>query len=331
MRGGKTAAVTGASGHLGANLIRLLLEDGWRVRALIHDDTRAVEGLDIECVRGEVLEPESLVIAFENVDVVFHLAGRISIGTRDRQEVEAVNIDGVRNVVDACLKCRVKRLIHASSFHAHVQEPLDKPLDESRQLLDTGYYPPYNYSKAEGERIVQSAIANGLDAVIVNPGGIIGPNDFKPSFFGNIIISMMKGNLPAIVDAGLGWVDARDVARAMINACDCADTGAKYMLGGDWVSLQEVAGKVASLAGVRPPAFTLPLWAARQIAPIAAYANRVMGRTPRFTPISIRELEGNRFISYEKAGKELQFHPRPLEETLADTVDWFSKNGYKTV
>ena len=140
------AAVTGAAGHLGANLVRSLLAKKWRVRALVRHDKRALEGLDIEHVQGDVLDKESLIKVFTGVDIVFHLAGRISVVTYDRKEVEAVNITGVQNVVDACIATGVKRLVHTSSFHAHKQEPLNQPMDESRPLLKEGKYPPYDHS-----------------------------------------------------------------------------------------------------------------------------------------------------------------------------------------
>jgi len=322
------AAVTGASGHLGANLVRTLLDRKWQVRAIVRHDIRALEGLDIERVSGDVLDEESLQRAFTSVNVVFHLAGRISIVSRDRKEVEAVNITGVRNVVKACIATGVKRLVHTSSFHAHKQEPLDEPLDESHPLLGPGRYPPYNHSKAEGERIVRAAIGEGLDAIIINPGGMLGPNDFKPSYFGTTILSLASGKLPALVNAGLCWVDIRDVAEGMINACEHAKAGSKYILSGNWVSLVYIAQQVANITGVRPPRVVLPMWIAKSSAPLATFFDRIRGRRPLFTPISMKELESNPHISYAKAVRELGYKPRPLEQTISETVDWFQRNGF---
>jgi dihydroflavonol-4-reductase len=321
------AAVTGASGHLGANLIRALLDRKWQVRALIYHDKRALDGLDIECVPGDVLNEESLKQAFTGADVVFHLAGRISVVTWDRKEVEEVNITGVRNVVEACKTAGVKRLIHTSSFHAHQQKPLDEPLDESRPLLDTRY-PPYDYSKAEGEKIVRAAIKNGLDAVIINPGGMLGPNDFKPSYFGSTLLSIARGKLPALVDAGLSWVDNRDVVNGMIQACEHAKPGSKYILSGHWVTLKYVAHYIAGITGVSPPRIAVPMWAAKASAPVATFFDRIRGRHPLFTPISLKELESNPNISHEKASRELGYEPRPLEQALKDTIDWFRSHGF---
>ena len=320
------AAVTGASGHLGANLIRALTGRKLQVKALVHRDTRALEGLDIERVPGDVLDAGSLKQAFEGADVVFHLAGRISILKSERKEVEAINITGVRNVVETCISTGVKRLIHTSSFHAHQQEPLNEPLDESRPLHE-GSYPPYDHSKAEGERIVRAAIDKGMDAIIINPGGMLGPNDFKPSYFGSTLLSIARGKMPALVDAGLCWVDIRDVAQGMINACEHAEPGAKYILSGHWVTLKYVAEQVAGITGVNPPRIILPMWAAKASAPLAMFFDQVRGRRPLFTPISLKELESNPNISYEKASRELGYEPRPLEKAIADTIEWYRFHG----
>lgn len=322
------AAVTGAAGHLGANLVRSLMNRDWEVKAIVHHDMKALEGLNIECVSGDVLDEESLKRAFDGVDVVFHLAGRISIVSWDSQIVEAVNIGGVRNVVNACKTTGVKRLVHTSSFHAHKQEPLNEPLDESRPLLEPGRYPAYNRSKAEGERIVRAASEEGLDAIIINPGGMLGPFDFKPSHFGTIIISMATGKLPALVNAGLCWVDIRDVAEGMINACEHGEAGAKYVLSGKWVSLVHIAQQIATITGVKPPPVVLPMWIAKSSAPLATFLSRVISKRPLFTPIAMKELESNPDISYAKANRELGYEPRPLEQTLSDTIDWFQRNGF---
>ena len=321
------ATVTGASGHLGANLVRALIDRKWKVRALIHHETRSLEGIDIERVTGDVLDEGSLKQAFAGTDIVFHLAGRISIVSWDRKEVEAVNITGVRNVVAACEATGVERLVHVSSFHAHRQEPLDEPLDESRSLHE-GRYPPYDYSKAEGERIVRTAVKKGLNAVIINPGGMLGPNDFKPSYFGSTLLSIAKGKLPALVDAGLCWVDIRDVAKGMIKACEKAEPGAKYLLSGRWVTLKYIAQQVAGITGVSPPRIVLPMWAAKAGALPAMLFDRIRGRRPLFTPISLKELESNPDISYDKASRELGYEPRPIEQALADTIAWFQSYGF---
>ena len=322
------AAVTGASGHLGANLVRALITRGWKVRALVHCDARALEGLSVDRVSGDVLDEESLNLAFGGVDVVFHLAARISVVRWDRKQVEAINVAGVQCVVNACISAGVKRLVHTSSFHAQTQEPLDETLDESRPLIDSNSSPPYNRSKAAGERIIRAAILNGLDAVIITPAGMIGPYDFQPSHFGATLLAMAQGKLPVIIDAGLDWVDTRDVADTMIRACDHAKGGAKYILGGHWANLKDIARQVSQITGTRPPKIVLPLWLAKSSAPLVSALDRIRQKRPLFTSISMKELESNRNLSHMKASKELGYKPRPLQDTITDTIDWFKVNGF---
>jgi len=322
------ALVTGASGHLGANLVRELISRGWNVRALVHRDTRAIEGLDVEKVHGDILEPESLKKALSGIDCVFHLAARISVSARDHEKVERMNIDGVGNIVNACIEAGIKRLVHTSSFHALQQKPLNVPLDEFRPLFDAGRYPPYNYSKAEGERIVRSAARRGLDAVIIHPTGIIGPFDYTPSHFGATLVMIAGGQFPAAIDAGLDWVDARDVASGMVSACEKGEQGASYIMGGHWISIKEVFRQASEFAGRKCPGLTLPLWLAGAAAPCVTAFDRLRGRRPLFTTISTKELNSNPNVSHEKASRELGYQPRPFDETLNDTLKWFEANGY---
>ncbi|MCX6012535.1 MAG: NAD-dependent epimerase/dehydratase family protein [Chloroflexi bacterium] len=322
------ATVTGASGHLGGNLVRALVSRGWKVRALVHHDTRAIDGLNLEIVEGDVLYDEHLRRAFRGVDVVFHLAAHISVINRDRKQVEAININGVQNVIDSCFAEGVKRLVYTSSFHAHEQEPLEEPFDESRPLCDSGKLPPYNRSKAEGERLIQAAISNGLDAIIIIPVGIIGPYDFNPSHFGAILLAMARGKLPVIVNAGLDWVDARDVADGMINACQLSKYGESYILSGHRSSLKDIARQASKITGKNPPKIVLPFWMAKSSAPFVEAVDRIRKKRPLFTSISIKELDSNKSVSHAKASRELGYQPRPLQDTIADTIEWFKLNGF---
>ena len=150
-----TVVVTGASGHLGINLVRALVADKRPVRVLVHVNHKTLEGLGVEIVQGNVSDIESLNRAFDGADVVYHLAGRISLLKSDWPLVEKVNVLGTRNVIEACRRTGVKRLVHFSSIHALQQEPLDTPVNESRPLVEGSKYPPYDRSKAAGQRVQQ--------------------------------------------------------------------------------------------------------------------------------------------------------------------------------
>ncbi len=148
-----------------------------------HLDHEALDGLPVEVVHGDVCHVEDIEAACEGVDVVFHLAATISIETGSRHLVEAVNIQGTRNMVEACLSRSVRRIVHFSSIHAFDQTPLTQPLTENRGPVKSPC-PPYDWSKAAGEEIVRMAVAEcGLDAVIINPTAIIAPVSTDLSFW----------------------------------------------------------------------------------------------------------------------------------------------------
>ncbi|OGN92849.1 MAG: hypothetical protein A2Z75_07290 [Chloroflexi bacterium RBG_13_50_10] len=324
----KTTVVTGATGHIGANLVRALLAQGRYVRVLLHVNQRAVEGLEVEIARGDVRDLASLRDAFRGADVVYHLAGRISLSMGDWPLLEAVNIAGTRNVVEACLRCGVRRLVHFSSIHAITQEPLDVPVDESRPLVESRRCPPYDRSKAAGEKEVRRGIERGLDAVIINPTAVIGPYDFEPSYLGEALIDLACRKLPALVNGGFDWVDVRDVVAGAMRAEECAATGTKYVLSGHWVSVSGLAAIVEESTSVPPPRLVCPLWLAHVGAPFTVALARLTGGRPLYTNVSLRALKSNHNISHEMATRDLDYNPRPFRETVVDTVRWFEENGY---
>jgi dihydroflavonol-4-reductase len=322
-----TTVVTGASGHIGANLVRSLLAKGRPVRALIHRNTQAIEGLNVEIVQGDICDQASLYDAFNGADVVYHLAAHISILTDESPLLELVNGIGTRNVVEACLYCGVRRLIHFSSIHALVQKPLDVPVDESRPLVESGDCTHYDLSKAAGEQEIRQGIENGLDAIILNPTAIVGPYDYEPSLFGEALLALAHGRLPVLITGGYNWVDVRDVVEGAVRAEERAPAGARYLLSGEWVSLSDVASIVAQITGAPAPSFVCPVWLGRLAAPIITVCHRRKGKRALYTSASIKALQSNRNISHEKASRDLDYYPRPFRETITDTLRWFEANG----
>ena len=323
-----TVIVTGASGHVGANLVRALLDHGRKVRVLVHKYRRGFEGLDVEEVQGNVLDIESLERAFQNTDVVYHMAGYITLQMDEWPLCKAINVDGTRNVVNACLKTGVKRLIYGSSINALSQEPKNTLIDESRPLVNSEQYPPYDRSKAAAEREVGRGAGNGLDAVILNITGVLGPYDYRPSIAGKLIIDYIHRNVPAIVQGGSDWVDVRDVVFGALQAEKYAPAGSKYLLSGHWISLYDFGLLVEDVTGIKAPRIDVPMWLARFGVPFVNIYGHLTNSNPRFTTISLNALESHRNISHKKASDELDYHPRPLKETVKDTVRWFDENGY---
>jgi dihydroflavonol-4-reductase len=293
---------------------------------LVHRDRRALEGVDVELVHGDVRDLYSLQQAFRGAQVVYHTAAYVSILMNEWPRLQAVNVAGTQNVVRACLECGVGRLVHFSSIHALEQEPLHVPIDESRPLAEACAM-PYSRSKAAAERAVREGIAQGLDAVLLNPTAILGPYDYRPSHTGQVLLAIAKGRLPALVPGGFDWVDVRDVVAGAMRAEGRAPAGARVLLSGHWRSVRDLAAMVASITGVRAPRLVCPTFLARVGAPFATALAQLTGRRPLFTRAALDALQSNPQVSHERAARDLGYRPRPLSRTLYDTFEWFKEAG----
>ena len=317
--------ITGTSGLVGGNLVRALLAQGQSVPALVHHDRRALDGLDVKTHLADLNDPASLEQAFQGAQIVYHLASSISIRMDNWNELERINVNGTRHVVNACLHCGVQRLVYFSSIHAYCQEPFDQPLDEERPLLTDGHIPPYERSKAAAELIVRQAADRGLDAVIIIPTAILGPYDFRPSYIGQALELLARGRIPALVRGGYDWVDVRDVVNGAIQAERLAPRGSRYILSGHWRSLRDVARATAAICGSPAPLLTAPTWLADLAQPALAKLAQLNGSQPLFTRAMLKALRSNHHISHARATRELGYAPRPFQQTLADTLGWFEK------
>ncbi|MHB9033506.1 MAG: NAD-dependent epimerase/dehydratase family protein [Anaerolineae bacterium] len=319
--------VTGATGHLGCNLVRSLLAHGYKVRAMIHTNRMGLDDLPVEQVNGDVRDVDSLVKAMQDIDIVFNCAGYISILRTEGKQLDQVNVAGVRNVVAACQRAGIKRLAHFSSIHSLMQEPFGETLDETRTLVSSLHRPPYDLSKAAGERIVRAAVNEGLDAVIINPTAIIGPYDYRPSHVGQVLIDLCQRHLPALVNAGFDWVDVRDVAEGSVRVAEKAPAGGIYLLSGHWHPFAYLAQLVQETTGVKLPKLTLPLWVANVGAPFTTAWAKLRHERAVMTSVSLEALRSNRHISHERATALFGYSPRPLKDTVYDTLHWFAAQG----
>ncbi len=322
------AAVTGASGHVGAALSRALLAAGDTVRLLVREDTRALEGLNAERFRADLTDPESLRRAFQGVEIVYHLAASIPLDRRHIETMRRINVEGTRHVIRACRDCSVRRLIYFSSIEALADLKSLKPTDESNPLAGPRDTTKYGLTKAEAVRVVMKAVEEDLDAVILLPTAIVGPHDYKPSHLGRALLDLYHKRLPALIRGGFNWVDVRDVAEATIAAGHKARRGERYIISGTWKSIAQMAklvGEVTGRDGSRP---VLPVWAARAAAGIVGGLPGLRSRYPAFTPEALIAIGKHREVSCAKARAELDYRPRPLEQTLRDTFGWFQERGF---
>ena len=175
---------------------------------------------------------------------------------------------------------------------------------------------------------MEAGIARGLDAVILNPTAMLGPYDYKPSYFGQALIQLARGRIPALVPGGFDWVDVRDVVAGAMRAEEVAPPGARYLLGGHWHTIREVAELAAAFTGRAAPLVTVPLGLAALVAPLMMQAAVWAVTPPVYTRATLRMLAGNRRVSHEKASRELGYTARPLAESVGDALAWFREQGY---
>jgi len=321
-------AVTGANGHVGVNLCKSLIEQGHQVKALTHKHEQGLSSIPVEIINGDVLDPKSLRPLFDETEVVFHLAAKISIEGDRTGMVKKINTEGPRNILALAREFKIKRLIHFSSIHAFQQHPLGHLLDETRPLVEHEGF-AYDRSKAAGERAVMEAVKNGLDAVVLSPTAIIGPADPEPSLIGNAVIDIYNHKIPSLVPGGYDWVDVRDITTAAINAIDMGKTGEKYLLSGHWHSLEEFSALIQLHSGRKTVHTVLPIWIARVGLPFITLYSKISRVKPLYTSESLTIItEGNRDISNAKARKTLNFTPRPLSATIEDFLFWLKSNSY---
>lgn len=322
----KKVAVTGASGHIGANLVRELLGRGYEVVALVRKSSHALEGLDIQRVFGELSNRRSLCETFRGADQVYHLAAYISIQSGENEKLEETNVEGTRNILEACQSEGVSTLVYFSSIHALELEPLDQAVTEDNPLLGdrTGRGGDYDYSKAKAERLVRQNDCETLGTRIIYPTAVLGPNDFRLSLFGQAITKMANGRLPASVSGGFNWVDVRDVAWGAVEASEKGVDKDRFILSGHYLPMTEVADIIAGLTGVAAPRFICPAWLAGLFAPMMGLWARLRGEAPIYTRDSLAALHTNKVMSHAKATRELGYQPRPFQHSMRGALEFYA-------
>ena len=322
-------AVTGGGGRLGCALVRALLARGDQVKVLEpgRGTPASLMGLKAEILHGSVLHADSVAALVEGADLVFHLAAKVNLD-RDRDgSIYAVNFEGTRNVAEACLARRI-RLVHCSSHHALALKPFDIPHDESKPLALNDPC-DYHRTKALGEQLVRGMVRDrGLNAVIINPGSMTGPDDYEPSLIGKALLDLYHRRIPALMEVVSDYVDARDVAAGALAAAERGRNGEGYLLTGIVHDMRELMAMWQDLTGVAMPRIVLPIWVGWAMLPMTLATARLTGKAPLFSAGVLRAAVSSRIVSHDKAKRELGFVPRPARDSLADALEFYRAQGW---
>ncbi len=319
--------VTGATGLVGNNVVRTLLDRGQAVRVLVREssDPRPLEGLQAEVVCGDVRDVDSVRRACEGADVVIHAAGYVRIGWREPDLYRAINVDGTRHVAEAA-RVAGARMIHVSSVDTLGPGSPDVPASEESppgKSVDC----PYVVTKREAERVLFEQIEQGLDAVIVNPGSMLGPWDWKPSS-GRVLLEVARGWARLAPIGGINYCDVRDVAETILSAVERGATGRRYILGGENLTYLELFRLLAEVSGVRAPwgrAGPIVRIVAGRIGDLVGY---MTGNEPVVNSAATAMSCLPKYFTSARAQAELGYRPRPVRQAAEAAWKWFTNFGY---
>ena len=318
----KTISITGGTGHLGINLIKALLDEEYKVKALIRNSSFPFIHPLLTWVKGDLSNLEALSQLTDKSDAIIHCASAISLGEMDHDTVYEVNVNGTKNLIQSCLQKPI-RFIYISSSTA-TEDPLQNEVfDENRPYRsDKAFF--YAWTKAQSEILVlENVEKNDLDAIIIRPTAIVGPEDPGPSRFGRTILDLSKGKLPFITNGGYNMVDVRDLSRTIINSISMAKKGGVYLTGGQYISLKELARiacrtKTPSLLSIDLLIKFLPfIKIYDQFFKLKWPINKESLTTLKYAP---------KRMDCSKAIKELGHSNRETQHSIKDLIQWFNEN-----
>ena len=317
--------VTGGTGFVGANLIRLLLKQGYEVRALVRPQSSLenLKSLEIEIVTGD-LNDSNLAQQMSGCQVLFHVAAQYSLWQCDRDLLYRSNVLGTRNILECARQAGIERTIYTSSVAA-IGVKQDGIADETYQSPVEKLVGDYKKSKYYAEQEAVQAVQQGQDIVIVNPSTPIGAFDLKPTPTGEIIVRFLQRQMPFYLDTGLNLVDVQDVAQGHILALTKGKTGDRYILGNQNVTFKQLLGKLEQITGLPAPKYTIPYWLPYSVAWLEENVLAKFGRQPTVALDGVRMSQQKMFYDPSKAVTELGLPQSNTDLALEAAVQWFQR------
>lgn len=317
-------AITGGSGVVGGAVVRHLVDGGASVTGLARspDAEAVVESLGAVPARGHVLDPDALTHAFGGAEVVYHVAGVNEMCSSDPDHMYRINVEGTRAVVRACAAAGVRRLVHTSSA-VTIGEPRGVVATESTPHRGS-YLSDYERSKHHAEQVA-FAEAGPLEVVAVNPSSVQGPG--RAGGTGAIVLDVLRGRLPALIESDVSIVDIDDCARGHLLAAESGAPGRRYLLSGFTTSVSEAVARAAAVLERPIDARMVPIWAARAAVRVADTAARLVGRRAPFCPEMIRVVAHGHRYDGSRATRELGLDYTSPDATIRRMVEWFRHEG----
>jgi dihydroflavonol-4-reductase len=325
--------LTGAAGYLGSNISRALVEQHKDLRVLVLKGDPAEDRVphEAEIINGDLLDKDSLEKFFtaskDTELIVIHCASMVTVSPELTPKLFAVNVTGTKNIINKCIEHNVKKLVYVSSTGAISELPKGQLIQEVASFDPSVIIGGYGQTKAEATQLVLDAVKeHGLDASIVFPSGIAGPNDYGNGYFTNVIIDYVNGKMPGGIAGSFNAVDVRDLAAGVIACTKKGRKGEGYILSNCAVSMAELFHLISRYTGAREVTMILPVSVAKFFAFVAGIVSRFTGKPGLLTPYAIYNLERNNNFSCRKAEQELGFTVRPFDETIRDMAMWLYRD-----
>ncbi|TFI55435.1 NAD-dependent epimerase/dehydratase family protein [Mastigocladus laminosus UU774] len=325
--------VTGGTGFVGANLVRLLLAEGYTVKALVrpHSQLDNLQNLDVELVKGDLNHPK-LWQQMRGCQYLFHVAAHYSLWQKDREALYNHNVLGTRNVLAAAKKADIARTVYTSSVAAIGAGLNGKVVDETYQSPVEKLVGDYKKSKFWAEQEAMQAAQNGQDVVIVNPSSPIGAWDIKPTPTGDIIVRFLRRQMPFYMHTGLNFIDVQDVAKGHLLALQKGKSGDRYILGHQNLTLKQLLDQLAEITGLQSPQTAIPACIPLGVAWFDEKILASLGKTPSVPLDGVRMATQTMFYDASKAVRELGLPQSPLRVALQNAVNWFlSRPGFTQI
>jgi dihydroflavonol-4-reductase len=323
--------VTGGAGFIGSHLVCRLVERGEPVRILEHS-AASVAHLPlnrIDVARGDIRDRAAVARAVKCCAEVYHLAANPNLWTQRRGHFRQVNFLGAVNVLEAALAAGARRVLHTSTESILTRTTQTKPIAEDQEVIIRDVIGPYCRSKFLAERHALRLARAGAPVVIVNPTLPVGPGDFGRSPPTQMMLDFCRGKRHEYMDAELNLIDVRDVADGMIRAMERGRPGKRYLLGYENLSIRAVFELLAKLTGLPAPHRRIPY----PLALAAAYVSELLSdvvthRMPAATVTGVKLTRRRMHFDAHRSLNELGLRPRPVIQSLADTVVWFRATGW---
>ena len=324
------ALVTGATGFVGAAVVRALIKTGIDVRVLSRRDSDVsnLQSLTVDYAYGDLRDNVSLRNALTGCQQLYHVAAHYALWAKDPAIFYNVNVEGTKNLLEAAREVGTERIVYCSTIGAIGLPPNGGPGTEDTPVSLSHMAGHYKRSKYLAEQEVLRMAKEGLPVVIVHPRAPVGEGDVKPTPTGQMIVDFMKGRMPAYIETGMNIVDVDDVAEGHLLAMQKGRIGERYILGCKNLLLREVFDILSKLTGIKAPSIKLPRSAVMPLAYANHWLANLTGRPPRIPLEGVKMAKYKMHYDCSKAIRELGIPQAPPEVALGKAVSWFKSHGY---